>query len=207
MLWVFAEGVMIGFAVAAPIGPVGLLCIRRSLNRGKLAGLFTGLGAAVADGTYGLVAGFGVASVSALLISYRLWLELFGGAALCIMGYGILKSPLRKPRRTVEGVGSLGQAFASTLLLTLANPVTILSFIAVFASLGLDRAARGYFGVPILGAGVFCGSMAWWSILSSTVSSAGTRISLRVLGVINFLSGFVLLGFGLTGLYAALVGL
>ena len=130
------QGVLLGFSIAAPVGPIGVLCIRRTLAEGRLTGFVSGLGAATADAIYGLVAGFGLTFVSSLLVGGQFWMRLVGGAFLCYLG---ARTFLAKPaQRTASATGSgLLGAYASTLVLTLTNPMTIFSFAAVFAGLGV----------------------------------------------------------------------
>ena len=142
LLW---KGAVIGFAIAAPVGPIGLLCIRRTLAEGRLIGLVSGLGAATADAIYGLVAGFGLTAVSGFLIGQGFWLRVIGGAFLCWLGARIFVSEPATKAASVDGRGLVG-AYASTLALTLTNPTTILSFVAIFAGLGV-AAAGDYSGV------------------------------------------------------------
>jgi threonine/homoserine/homoserine lactone efflux protein len=193
----FLKGIAIGFSIAAPVGPIGLLCIRRSLAEGILAGLMTGLGAATADAAYGCVAGFGLTAVSRLLVRQQFWLGLFGGIFLCYLGGRILTS--KPPKESAQlGCGSLLSAYASTLLLTLANPLTIISFAAVFAGFGLGSASSSdYFAASLLVAGVFMGSAIWWLFLCSGVATFRRNMSASTLRGINYFSGCLLLGFGL----------
>ena len=135
MLTLFLKGLIIGFAIAAPVGPIGILCVQRSLHDGFKIGFMTGIGAALADGTYGLIAGFGLTALSSLLISHQFWIRLIGGLFLLYLG---IKLFLTKPREKSDGHSdkSPWHALGTTYLLTLTNPATILSFVAVFAGLG-----------------------------------------------------------------------
>jgi len=192
---IFLRGLAIGFSIAAPVGPIGLLCIRRSLADGLLVGLFTGLGAATADAVYGGIAGFGLTAVSNVLVAYRVWLALFGGLFLCYLGIRtFVKAPVKdgaSPQQS--GVAS---AYASTFLLTLANPMTILSFVAIFAGLGLASGAD-HRGATMIVAGVFAGSAAWWLLLSSGTALLRIRLSDGWMRVVNHLSGAIILAFGI----------
>lgn len=189
------KGIAIGFSIAAPVGPIGVLCIRRSLANGKWVGLATGLGAATADAAYGAIAGFGLTVVSGFLISQRLWLNLFGGIFLCLLG---LRTFVSKPAKAtaVTEVLTLAPAYASTILLTLANPMTIFSFLAVFAGLGLATAAN-YVTASLLVIGVFAGSALWWVILSTAVGGIRSHVSDSWMQLVNRLSGCLILGFGI----------
>src|SRR5258706_16191577 len=129
------KGMIIGFSIAAPVGPIGVLCIRRSLAEGRQMGLATGLGAATADALYGCVAGFGLTAISNFLVGQRFWICLMGGLFMCYLG---VRTFMSKPAERMAEIRKSGllSAYGFTLLLTLSNPTTILSFIAVFAGLG-----------------------------------------------------------------------
>jgi threonine/homoserine/homoserine lactone efflux protein len=193
------SGIIIGFSIAAPVGPIGMLCIRRTLAEGRLHGLISGLGAATADGVYGCIAAFGLAFISDLLVQQQVWLRIVGGAFLCFLGIRtILAKPFEKTQ-TGKKTG-LARAYCSTFLLTLTNPVTIISFAAVFASLGLGNAPEDYGLAGLLVLCVFIGSASWWLILSGAVSLFRTRVTPRVLLWINRVSGAIILGFGIVAL-------
>jgi len=193
----FAKGVAIGLAIAAPVGPIGVLCIRRSLNAGMLTGLVSGLGAAVADGVYGAVAGFGLTSVSMFLLDHQAAIRALGGAALLVIGLRILRAKAPAAGEPPGNSGRLAGAFASCFLLTLTNPTTILSFLAIFAGLGLAEWVRDYSAATVLVAGVLLGSALWWLVLSGSVSLVRHRLSPAALVWINRLSAAVILLFGL----------
>ena len=160
----FLQGIIIGFAIAAPVGPIGVLCIRRTLAEGRASGFVSGLGAATADAVYGAIAAFGLTLITDFLLGGASWLRLVGGAFLLYLG---VKTFLARPaERAAEarGGGLLG-AYASTFFLTLTNPTTILSFAAIFAGLGVAGADNAL-SAALLVLGVFLGSAAWWLILS-----------------------------------------
>ena len=165
MFVIYLKGLVIGFSIAAPVGPIGVLCMQRSLERGRVVGLATGMGAAAADAVYGCVAAFGLAAFSAALMSGGNWLRGVGGLFLLWLGVQIFRShPADKAASAGGGAqagGSLLRAFASTFVLTLTNPMTILSFAAIFAGLGVGTGATRWES-GLLVAGVFCGSAAWW---------------------------------------------
>lgn len=192
------KGLVVGLSIAAPVGPIGLLCIRRSLEQGRVAGLASGLGAATADAAYGFVAGFGLTAVSSFLLAHVFALHLGGGAALCYLG---VRTFLSAPagREAQAGAVGLHSAYWSTLLLTLANPTTILSFVAVYAGLGLV-ASPTYEAAATLVAGVFAGSALWWLFLSSSVALMRHRVSARWMQAINRVSGGSIVAFGLYAL-------
>lgn len=197
------KGFVIGFSIAAPVGPIGVLCIRRTLADGRSAGLVSGLGAATADTVYGCIAAFGLTFVSGFLISQQLWLRLIGGAFLCYLG---IRTVLNKPETesTPAGHSGLLGAFASTFLLTLTNPITILSFAAIFAGLGLAEARVDYGSSGILVLGVFIGSALWWFLLSLGLGFFRTRFGAAGLAWVNKISGTVIVGFGVVALVRAL---
>jgi threonine/homoserine/homoserine lactone efflux protein len=199
----FLKGLMFGFAIAAPVGPIGILCIRRSLAGGWAAGLLTGLGAATADACYGCVAGFGLAGITGFLVGQRAWIQLFGGLFLCWLGLRIFLAKV-EDSTAEKASGGVAMGYLSALFLTLTNPMTILSFAAVFAGMGLGRIGAGHLAAIWLVAGVFAGSMTWWIILSSASSLFNTRMNAKGMRWVNRFSGAVLTGFGLVALIGQL---
>jgi threonine/homoserine/homoserine lactone efflux protein len=197
---------VIGLAIAAPVGPIGVLCIRRTLADGRLIGLLTGLGAATADGVYGAIAAFGLTAVSDLLIGQGPWLGLIGGLFLCYLGVRTFMAVPAGPAAPTRS-GALLAIFSSTFVLTLTNPTTILSFVAIFAGLGLGDTGGDYFAASLMVSGVFLGSALWWVGLSGTVSVFRTRVGPRGLRAINRLSGLLIGGFGVGALALAALGL
>lgn len=194
-----ARGALIGFVIAAPVGPIGVLCIRRTLSDGRAAGLAAGLGAATADVIYGAVAALGLGAVAAALDGVSLWMRLLGGLFLCYLGLRTLAE--RPAERPAEARASgLAGAYASTFLLTITNPATILSFAAVFAGAGAGATTSGLGEGLLLVAGVFAGSAAWWLLLSGGVSLLRGRITPAVLRWVNIGAGALILGFGVAAL-------
>ncbi len=191
-------GLVVGLSIAAPVGPIGLLCIRRSLEQGRVVGLVTGLGAATADSAYGCIAGFGLTAVSAFLLAHVSLLRVGGGAALCYLGVRTFLSAPAQREAQVKADG-LASAYFSTLVLTLANPLTILSFVAIFAGFGLT-ASPSYGAAAVLVAGVFVGSALWWLFLSTSVALMRHRIGDSWMRAINRLSGGGIVAFGLYSL-------
>jgi threonine/homoserine/homoserine lactone efflux protein len=193
------KGLAIGFSIAAPVGPIGVLCIRRTLAEGWRSGLVSGLGAATADALYGCIAGFGLGFISSFLVNQQAWLRLIGGLFLCFLGVRTwLARPAEQaaPAREISLLGSYG----STLLLTLTNPMTIISFAAIFAGLGLAGSTGNYGSAGILVLGVFIGSAAWWFILSAGVGLFRARFESTRLRWVNRISGLIIFGFGLFAL-------
>jgi len=195
--WV--RGLIIGFSIAAPVGPIGILCIRRTLAEGRTHGLISGLGAATADMIYGCIAAFGLTFVSEFLISQQTWLRLVGGVFLCLLG---IKTFLTKPaeQTVTPKTNGLINAYASTFFLTITNPMTILAFAAIFTGLGIGNTPGNYASATILVLGVFLGSTLWWLILSGLVSLFRTRLNVHKLRWINRISGLIITAFGLIAL-------
>ncbi len=195
----FIRGLVIGFSIAAPVGPIGVLCIRRTLADGRASGFFSGLGAATADAVYGCVAAFGLTLISDFLIERQLWLRLIGGLFLCILGVRAFFS--RPGQGTAAGRRvTLSAAYASTFLLTVTNPMTILSFAAVFAGIGLTGTKGDGGAAGLLVAGVFSGSGVWWFLLSGGVSLFREKFSNNAMRWINRISGVIITAFGLVAL-------
>lgn len=196
------KGLVMGFSIAAPVGPIGVLCIRRTLGNGILHGLVSGLGTASADAIYGCVAAFGVTAVSDFLLGSQFWLRLVGGVFLLYLGFMTFRSvPAREAAKAGEGrTGGLAGAYASAFFLTLTNPMTIVSFAAVFAGLGLGTAPQGRTAAALLVFGVFAGSMLWWFLLSGSVHLLRSRFDHGRLVWVNRISGLVVAAFGVASL-------
>jgi threonine/homoserine/homoserine lactone efflux protein len=195
----FLEGVVIGFAVAAPVGPIGVLCIRRTLADGRASGFVSGLGAATADAAYGAIAALGLTFVTGLLVGAETWLRLLGGVFLVFLG---VRTSLSRPaeRPAAVGKGDLLGAYASTFMLTLTNPTTILSFAAIFAGLGAGSVGGDALLAVLLVPGVFLGSTLWWFALSGATSLLRGRLSAGGLRWVNRVSGAVIAAFGVVAL-------
>jgi threonine/homoserine/homoserine lactone efflux protein len=215
IFWVlFFKGILIGFAIAAPVGPIGMLCVRRALMNGPVSGLFTGLGAALADGIYGAVAAFGLTAVSGVFHKYSLHFRVVGGFALILMAvYTLMRPPghdghEHHESKSKHGPRQLLGDFASTLALTLTNPATIIAFMAIFAALGVGLGGpKDFMGSAVVVAGVFCGSFACWCVLSGGAGLLRHRLGTQGMQLINRLSALVLGCFGLLVLgYIAVTG-
>jgi threonine/homoserine/homoserine lactone efflux protein len=188
-------GIGVGFCIAAPVGPIGLLCIRRSLTRGFVLGLVTGMGAATADTCFGIVAAFGLTVISSFLIELTTPLSLVGGAFLVWLGIRTFRSPPPAESDTGSGI-SLPTAYGSTFLLTLSNPATILSFAGVFTVFGITNYSS-YLAATKVVAGVFLGSALWWLLLSGATARLREHIRPGLLLGINRCAGALLCGFGI----------
>jgi threonine/homoserine/homoserine lactone efflux protein len=203
----FARGLIIGLSIAAVVGPMSVLCMQRTLSRGFPYGMISGLGIATADAIYGSIAAFGVTVVAALLVSVQVWVRLIGGGFLVYLGITAVRStPAERAATPTRAATSFGSAYVSTLLLTLTNPLTILSFAAIFAGLGV-ASGRGALSAALVVAGVFSGSALWWCILTGGISLLRTRLTAHWLLWINRLSGAVLAIFGVIAIISVLLHL
>ena len=193
---VFFKAMLIGLSIAAPVGPIGLLCIQRTLARGAATGFVSGLGAATADGFYGAVGAFGLAAITRPLVALRVPLAILGAGFLAWMGIQMLRAAAPvQAARAADHLG-LAPAYGSVALLTLANPMTIMSFVAVFALLG-GRAGAGPSSAALMVAGVFLGSACWWLALALGVNVVRHRISPATMRWINRVAGTLLIAFAL----------
>jgi threonine/homoserine/homoserine lactone efflux protein len=202
-LGVLLRGIVLGFAIAAPVGPIGLMCIRRTLQHGPAMGMATGLGAAVADTFYGAVAAFGLQAVIDWMAGHESLFRLFGGIfMLAVALKGMLAA---RPRPRTDGrPDPVGMAanFATGFVLTMGNPLTIMAFVAVFAAFGLGG-QLGRFDAATLVAGVFVGAAAWWLLLNSGVAVMRHRITDRWFAAVNRIAAALLAACGLYALATA----
>jgi threonine/homoserine/homoserine lactone efflux protein len=189
------QGFMVGLAIAAPVGPISVLCIGRTLSGGAGSGMASGLGAATADAIYAGAAAFGLTLVCDFFLHQQVFIRAVGGSFLFYLGIRYFFS------RPTGGIGSARGGtrwanYASTFLLTLANPPTILFFLALFAGLGIAKDSPGGSAAGLLVAGVFIGSSVWWLILSLFVSLFRKKVTMERMRWTNRFSGLILLGFG-----------
>jgi threonine/homoserine/homoserine lactone efflux protein len=191
-LGLFAQSLLIGVSIAAPVGPIGLLTIQRTLARGASVGLATGLGAAVADAVYGAVGAYGVAALIEALTAARTPLALFGGGFMLWLAWQTARAPVAERAAATAPAAELWRCFAGTFALTLANPATIFSFIAVFGAM----AGRLETASPLtMISGVLVGSALWWLLLTTLVSRFRERFDLRWRRRVNWASAGLLAGF------------
>ena len=201
----FIRGLIIGLSIAATVGPMSILCIQRTLNRGQLYGLVSGLGIATADGVYGSIAAFGLTLITNFLINEQIWIRLIGGLFLMYLGIKtILSKPPEKAAVLNAKTNSYLGAYTSTFLLTLTNPLTILSFAAIFAGIGVGSASKSFFSAIAVVLGVFSGSTLWWIILTSGISLLRKKMNSYWLLWINRISGAIITLFGLVALLTLL---
>ncbi len=194
-----------GFSIAAPVGPIGVLCMQRTLAQGRVVGIVSGLGAACADLIYGLIAGLGLTMVSQFILSQQSWIQLIGGVFLFYLGLKIL-SAKATPINGTPQKGNLSSAFFTTFLQTLTNPMTILSFAAIFAGLGIVNTHTSSISSITLIVGIFCGSAAWWIFLTTTVSMMSRRMNQQHMVMINVISGIIICLFGMFSLIRLMIG-
>jgi len=201
-LSLLVQGFVLGFTIAAAVGPISLLVVRRTLADGRLVGLVSGLGVATADATYGAIAAFGLTALSDVLVDWRRGLGIVGGTFLLWLAWRTLRAvpgaAVAEPSTVRQG---LAAAYLSTLGLTLANPMTILSFAALFVGLGVRGGTTA--GAALMTIGVFGGSAAWWVVLTSAVGGLRARITPRWVRRINVVSGLLIGGFALVAIATA----
>jgi threonine/homoserine/homoserine lactone efflux protein len=195
------RGLVLGFTIAAAVGPISLLTIRRTLAHGRVYGLASGLGVALADATYAAIAAFGLTAITSVLVGGRVLLGLVGGAFLVVLAIRTMTSRPNEVAVVAERPG-LAAAFGSIFGLTMTNPMTILSFAGLFAGLGLT--GTGGADAALLVAGVFLGSATWWVVLTSVVAALRSRVTIPVLTWVNRVSGATILIFGVVAILGAL---
>lgn len=205
----FIKSMAIGLSIAAPVGPIGMLCIQRSLSRGFGYGFATGLGAACADAIYGLLGALGVAGIATALPALSIGLKIAGGVFLLWLAFSIARErPVAQTVSATSPRSSTARAFLTTFGLTLSNPMTIISFIGVFAALGPISPESGagalsrWLTVGPMVAGVFVGSAAWWLCLSSVTAAVGKKMPASFMHGIARTSALVIGVFGAVQLFA-----
>jgi threonine/homoserine/homoserine lactone efflux protein len=193
---IFLKGFTIGLAIAAPVGPIGLLTIRRTLAHGRSAGILTGLGAASADAIFGSIAAFGITAISSIMIGAKTWLAIIGGIFLIYLGWQTYVSQPAQ-HAAEQKASSLHSMYLSTFALVLTNPISILYFVGIIASVGAANNATSATWMVI---GVFAGSALWWLTLASIANTLRNRITPRALKMVNQISGAIIAGFGIFAL-------
>ncbi|HMD64822.1 MAG TPA: LysE family translocator [Stellaceae bacterium] len=203
MLFMFLlKGIAVGMVIAVPVGPVGVMCVRRTVFEGKGAGFVSGLGAATADALFGCIAAFGLTFVSDWLIGYHQWLRIAGGCYLLYVGGSALLAAPEAKQPSEPDAESLLRDFLSTFALTLTNPITILAFLGIFSAIGLTGEDATFLRAAILVLGVWLGSLLWWLTLTFGLGSLFRSFEARHLKWINRASGIILFLSG-AGLLAA----
>lgn len=198
------KGMILGLSIAAPLGPIGILCINRTILFGKCIGMISGLGAATADAIYGMIASIGLTFVSIIIVNQQHWFQLVGAIFLSYLGFRIFTS--KNAYETTSAPKNMHmKAFTSTLFLTLTNPMTILSFATVFSGLGIASNNVVFTSKMLLVVGVFLGSSLWWVFLSSTVDKFHIHLNQFSI-IINKISGVILFIFSIWSFYEVLLG-
>jgi threonine/homoserine/homoserine lactone efflux protein len=192
----YIRGLIVGFSIAAPIGPIGVLVINRTLHQGLKAGLCSGLGAALAATTYASIVAFGLTFISDFILQIGFWLRLFGGAFLIYLGIKIFLSRHLSLKNGDKPKSPL-KYIASTYLLNLVNPMTLVSYLALFAGLDLADTHGQFSNALLLTLGIFSGGMCWWSLLTKTLTYFHHKITLKTLKIINKIAGVLIIGFGI----------
>ena len=188
-------GIIVGLMIEMPVGPVNILCIRRTIGAGWRSGVISGVGAAAADMLYGGIAGFSITLVIQFLVREQFWIRLFGGILLVVIGiFYFFKRPVALDAR-LQDRGSAYSDIRSAFLLTLTNPTTVLSFVALLAALGMGAQRHWWLTVFLVG-GIFCGSMMWWIVLSVILNHFRDRFNDRLLLLMNRFAGVAIGGFG-----------
>ncbi len=192
---VFVKGIIIGFCFSVIVGPIGILCIRRSLAEGFLMGLAVGVGAAIADTIFSAIAAFGLTSISGFLLNHMLAFALLGGSYLIYLGITIFKKvpPLIEEKFEKTGFAKVA---VTTFFLTMVNPMSILVFIAFMANFGFVTDSINYFLASLLVGGFFVGAAVWWLLLSGVATLFRSRLSTTMMRRVNQISGFVIASFG-----------
>lgn len=193
----FLKGILIGFAIAAPVGAVGILCIRRTLSRHIVLAGLTGLGSACADTFYSIIAAFSLAGISDFITTHNGYLRFFGGIFLAWIGFFILKNPPVKNTQKLAEQDSLFHAFTSAFILTISNPITLIVFAAAFTTMGINPLHQSFFQASFLVGGVFVGASCWWLFLITISYWMQHKLSDPQLIWINRFSGVILIGFSL----------
>ena len=196
----FLKGLIIGFVIAAPVGPIGVLCARRTLMHGRRAGFFSGMGAATADAIYGFIAAFGLTFISAFLVGHQSSLRLIGGGLLLFLGAKAFLAKTVKKTDLPRSARHYAGMYTSTFFLTLTNPMTILSFAAVFAGFGLAGTRGSVLSAGVLILGVFLGSAIWWLFLVGLFSLYRKRFQAHQLVWVNRISGTIIAASGILAL-------
>lgn len=200
----FLKGMIVGFSIAAPVGPIGILCIRRTVQFGRWSGLFSGLGAALADAVYAIIAAFGLTLISHLLIAGQGWIRGVGGLFLLYLGWKTFFAKISDNTKKVSHKTFLSD-FISTFFLTITNPMTILSYIGVFAGIGLSSLQGSYAESASLVIGVFIGALLWWLILSEGVTLFRKKITKPIMVWINRIAGILIAVFGVIALLTLVI--
>jgi len=208
LLELLIKGILLGFLSSVPLGPIGIICIQRTLGKGRLSGFVSGLGAATSDTILAVIAGLGLSFIINFISIHIDILKLFGGLLVIFIGFRIFfKSPVTQVRERKLKRNDLHTDYLSVLGITLTNPIAIFLFIAVFTGLNLVNRSLNYFFNVMLFTGIFLGASLWWFTLSSLVSKYHDRFRLKNLWWLNKISGVIIALFGLIALLSGIIDL
>lgn len=201
------KGIIVGLGASIPLGPIGILCIQRTLSKGRWSGFATGMGAAITDIIFSAIALLGLSFVNDFLNTYREWVMMFGGAV--VGGFGVkifVTNPIKQIKRVQEGNHQYIQDFVSSFIMTITNPGAIFLIIGMFAFIGIDT-GQYEFGLVIAPAlmGVFIGTMAWWFTLSTIINMFRNKFRLKQLMITNWIAGTIVMAIGITSLFEGLI--
>jgi threonine/homoserine/homoserine lactone efflux protein len=195
------KGILIGFMISVPLGPIGVLCVQRTLNKGRLSGFVSGLGAAGADTVFALLSGFGISIIIQFVEDQQIYFQIIGGAIILVLGVNIFYSnPIKQIRMQRLNRNKLSQDFFSVFLLTLSNPMAIFFFLAMFTGVNLASGTMSYFNLFIMVAGVTMGSSLWWFLLSTVVSLFRHRFRLKNIWWMNKIAGVIIFFLGIAAI-------
>ena len=201
------KGIIVGLGASIPLGPIGVLCIQRTLSKGKWSGFATGMGASISDIIFSAIALLGLSFVNDFLTTYREWVMVFGGAVVTGVGVKIfITNPIKQIKRVKEGNHQYIQDFASSFLMTITNPGAIFLIIGMFAFIGIDT-GEYEFGLVIAPAlmGVFIGTLGWWFALSTVINMFRNKFRLKQLLITNWIAGVIVMAIGITSLFEGLI--
>lgn len=201
------KGIIVGLGASIPLGPIGILCIQRTLSKGKWSGFATGMGAAISDIIFSAIALLGLAFVNDFLTTYREWVMLFGG--VIVAGFGLkifITNPIKQIKRVQEGNHQYIQDFASSFIMTITNPGAIFLIIGMFAFIGIDSGSYE-FGLVLAPAllGVFIGTLGWWFTLSTVINMFRNKFRLKQLLITNWIAGTIIMAIGIVSLFEGLI--
>lgn len=197
----FWKGFIVGLMVTIPLGPIGVLCVQRTLNKGRISGFVSGLGAAFADTIFAIIAGFGVNYIISFVKNQQIYFQIIGGIIIIFLGIHIFyTNPVRQLRMARFNKKKLSQDFFSVFILTITNPMAILFFLAMFAGMNVGEVKSGFFNLFVLVGGVLAGTSSWWFVLSSFVSFWRHRFRLKIIWWMNKLAGVIVFFIGIVAI-------
>ena len=195
------KGIIVGFLASIPLGPVGVLCIQRTINKGRVSGLFSGMGAATVDGFFALVAALGLTFIINFIEQQQFLIQLIGGSVLILLGAKVFNTnPIKQIRKHRRKKNKLIEDYFSVLLLTLSNPLAIFLFVAAFAGIGIVSSNDSHIESSLIISGVFIGAMIWWGALTFFVDLFRKKFRLKQLWWINKIAGILIAGFGVAAM-------